>query len=56
MEFINTVNTLQAGPQDILISFDVMSLFIMVTTGKALHLLSTHFHEATLGLLYHVRL
>jgi hypothetical protein len=40
MEFIHTVTTLSAGPQDILISFDAVSLFTKVPIGEALCLLS----------------
>jgi hypothetical protein len=40
MEFMHTVTTLWAGPQDILISFDVVSLFTKVPSDQALHLLA----------------
>jgi hypothetical protein len=42
------VKTLQAGPQEILVGFDVISLFIMMPTEEALHLLSWHVDEVTL--------
>jgi hypothetical protein len=48
MEFIDTIHTLQAGPRDILVSFDVVSLFTMVPIEEALRLLSRHFDEAIL--------
>jgi hypothetical protein len=46
MEFIDMIHTLQAGPRDILVSFDVISLFTMVPTEEALRLLIRHFDEA----------
>jgi hypothetical protein len=54
MEFINTINTLRAGPRDILVSFDAVSLFIMVPIEEALRLLSRHLDEAILRLFRHV--
>jgi hypothetical protein len=54
MEFIDTIHTLRAGPRDILVSFDVVSLFTMVPTEEALRLLSRHFDEAILRLFRHV--
>jgi hypothetical protein len=54
MEFTHTVTTLWAGPQDMLVSFKVNSLFINVTTGDALRLLSRRFDEGTLRLFCHI--
>jgi hypothetical protein len=54
MEFINTIRSLRAGPEDILVSFDVVSLFTMVPIVEALHLLSQHFDEDILRLFHHV--
>jgi hypothetical protein len=54
MEFISKINTLRAGPRDMLVSFDVVSLFTMVPTEGAPCLLSQHFDEAILQLLNHV--
>jgi hypothetical protein len=51
MEFINT---LRAGPRDILVSFDVVSLFTMVPIEEALRLLSRHIVETILRLFSHV--
>jgi hypothetical protein len=48
MEFIDTIRTLRAAPQDILVSVDVVSLFTMVPSEEALRLLSRHFNEAIL--------
>jgi hypothetical protein len=45
MEFINIIKSLRAGPEDILVSFDVVSLFTMVPIVEALRLLSWHFDE-----------
>jgi hypothetical protein len=54
MEFIDTIRTLRAAPQDILVSFDVVSLFTMVPIQEALRLLSRHFDDAILRLFRHV--
>jgi hypothetical protein len=48
MDFIHTIRTLRAGPWDILVSFDVVSLFTMVPLEEALRLLGRHFDEAIL--------
>jgi hypothetical protein len=53
MEFINTIKSLRAGPEDILVSFDVVSLFTMVPIVEALRLLSRHFDEGILRLFRH---
>jgi hypothetical protein len=52
--FINTIKFLRAGPEDILVSFDVVSLFTMVPIVEALHLLSRHFDEDILGIFHYV--
>jgi hypothetical protein len=44
MEFIN-IMSLHAGPEVIVVSFDVILCFTMVTNGQALHLLSQHFDD-----------
>jgi hypothetical protein len=54
MEFINTITSLRAGPEDILVSFDVVSLFTMVPNVEALRLLSRHFDKGILRLFRHV--
>jgi hypothetical protein len=54
MEFTDMIHTLRAEPRDILVSFDVISLFIMVPIEEALHLLSQNFDEAILQLFRHV--
>jgi hypothetical protein len=54
MDFTDTISTLRTGPRDILVSFDVISLFTMVPLEEALRLLSRHFDEAILRLFRHV--
>jgi hypothetical protein len=54
MEFIHTIKSLHAGPEDILVSFNVVALFTKVPTGEALCLLSCHSNEDTLMLFCHV--
>jgi retron-type reverse transcriptase len=54
MDFIDMIHTLRAGPRDILVSFDIISLFTMVPIEEALHLLSRHFDKAILRLFHHV--
>jgi hypothetical protein len=54
MDFIDTIRTLRTGPRDILVSFDVVSLFTMVPLEETLRLLSRHFDEAILRLFHHV--
>jgi hypothetical protein len=47
MESIDTIHTLRAGPRDILVSFDVVSVFTMVPIVEALllfrHVLTSSF-------------
>jgi hypothetical protein len=45
MEFINTIKSLRAGPEDILVSLDVVLLLIMVPNVEALRLLSLYSDE-----------
>jgi hypothetical protein len=54
MKFINALKVLHAGPEDILISSDILSLITMVPTGEALRLLSRHFDEDILRFFHHV--
>jgi hypothetical protein len=42
IRFINIIKSLRVGPEDIFVSFDVVSLFTMVSIREALHLLSQH--------------
>jgi hypothetical protein len=53
MEFIH-IKSLRAGPEDIPVSFDVVSLFTMVPIVEALCLLSRHFNKDILKLFCHV--
>jgi hypothetical protein len=48
-EFINTIKSRRAGPEDILVSFDVVSLITMVPIVEALRLLSRLFDEDILS-------
>jgi hypothetical protein len=50
MEFIKTINFLRADRKDILVSFDVVSLFKIAPIGEALRLLSRDFDEDILRL------
>jgi hypothetical protein len=52
--FINIIKSLRAGPEGILVSFDVVSLLTMVPIVKALRLLSLQFDENILRLFRHV--
>jgi hypothetical protein len=54
MEFTNTIKSLCAGPEDILVSFNVISLITVVPSGEVLHLLSQHSDEDILRLFHHV--
>jgi hypothetical protein len=44
------LGVLRAGPQDIMVSFDMVSLFIRVPIRETMSLLSRHFEEAILRL------
>jgi hypothetical protein len=54
MEFINIIKSLRADPEDILLSFDVVSLFTMVLIVEALCLLSRRYDEDIIKLFRHV--
>jgi hypothetical protein len=53
-EFVHTLGSLRVGPQDIMFSFDVVSLFTRVPIRETKSLLSRHFEEDILTLLRHV--
>jgi hypothetical protein len=53
MELINTIKSLHADPEDMLVSFDIILLFTMMLNGEALclptnrlYVLSTLVHRA----------
>jgi hypothetical protein len=48
VEFIKTIHTLQAGPRNILVRLDAVSVFRVMAIEKALLLLNRHFGEAIL--------
>ena len=52
--FIETLKSLQTKPGDLMVSFDVVSLFTKVPVEDSLTLLSQHFKEETLALYKHV--
>jgi hypothetical protein len=53
-EFVHTLGSLHVGPQDIMITFDVVSLFTRVPLKETMSLLSRHFEEDILTLFRHV--
>jgi hypothetical protein len=53
-EFINTIKSLRAGREEIIVSFDVVSLFTMVPIVETLHLTSRQFDENIPRLFRHV--
>jgi hypothetical protein len=53
-EFIKTFGSLQLGPQDLMVSFDVISLFTKVPIDESLDLLGRLFDENILALFRHV--
>jgi hypothetical protein len=42
-EIMNLMKSLGAGPEDIIVRFDVISLFTLIPLGLALRLLNRHF-------------
>jgi hypothetical protein len=55
MEFIHSIKSLRAGPEDILTSSDVVSLVTRVPIGEALRLPNRHFDEGILRLFRRVQ-
>ena len=52
--FIQILETLQVQPEDLMVSFDVVSLFTKVPVVDSLSLLSHHFRDGVLALFKHV--
>jgi hypothetical protein len=52
--FIKILESLQVQPGDLMVSFDIVSLFTKVPVGDSLSLLSHHFENSTLALFKHV--
>jgi hypothetical protein len=45
IEFVHTLSTLRVGPEDLMVSFDVVSLFTRLPIVESLNLLRKHFSE-----------
>ncbi|PNF15534.1 hypothetical protein B7P43_G16534 [Cryptotermes secundus] len=54
MEFVHTLDSLHVDPHDIMVSFDVVSLFTRVPIKDTMGLLGRHFEENILRLFRHV--
>ena len=52
--FTEIVDSLQVNPEDLMVSFDVESLFTKVPVADSLSLLSQHFEDSILALFRHV--
>jgi hypothetical protein len=55
VKLVHTISFLGAGPQDILVSIDVVLFFTKVPTGETLRRLSRYFDEETPGFIRHVQ-
>jgi len=53
-DFVHTLGTLHVQPNDILVSLDVISLFIKVMIRVLLNILSQQFDEGNVGLFHHI--
>jgi hypothetical protein len=53
-EFFHTLGFLGVGPDYLMVSFDVVSLFIWVSIVESLNLVSQHFSEDVLAVFKHV--
>jgi hypothetical protein len=54
VEFVQTLNSLRVNPHDIMVSFDVVSLFTKVPVNDTMYLLRQHFDEDILRLFHDV--
>jgi hypothetical protein len=54
MEFVQVLSSLQVNTRDIMVSFDIVSLFTRVPIKETMDLLGRHFEEDVLGLFCHV--
>jgi hypothetical protein len=54
IEFVHALSSLCVDTCDIIVSFDIVSLFIRVPIKETMDLLGHHFEEDILGLFYHV--
>jgi hypothetical protein len=54
IEFVQILNSLQVDTRDIIVSFDIVSLFTKVLIKETMDLLGRHFGEDVLGLFRHV--
>jgi hypothetical protein len=52
--FIKILESLRVQPGDLIVSFDIVSLFTKIPAGDSLSLLSHHFDNSTLALFKHV--
>jgi hypothetical protein len=53
-EFVHTLSTLRVGPEDLMVSFDMVSLFTRVPIVQSLNLLGQYFSEDILALFRHI--
>jgi hypothetical protein len=54
IEFVQVLSSLHVNTRDIMISFDIVSLFTRVPIKGTMDLLGRHFEEDALGLFCHV--
>jgi hypothetical protein len=54
IEFVQFLSSLQVDTRDIMVSFDIVSLFTKVPIKETMDLLGSHFEEDILGLFRHV--